>query len=258
VLVIQFLTGNRSMLLYIGLVILIFINYGIRRLHWSFLVPLGVTAFLLLNLVGLMRSSNYASIGEFIEKSSTSAEQATEQDAHGLFYTLTIGEFVVPFETLPQMVRTVGISDPPWLGLTYLRAPLYVIPSAIFPDRPLPLANWYMQQFYGGGYGLNEGRQFFFLAEAYLNLMVVGVVLLALFWGWLWGLLHQWMKLSNGNPAVVLVYALVVGFMFRCIAGDFVSLLVGIPQQSLVAALIGLAISGVSWHGHRRTKGLAA
>lgn len=252
VVVIQLLTGNRSMLLYIGLVTLIFINFAIRRLRWSFFVPLGIAAFLALNLIGLMRTSNYDSVGEFIEKSTSSAESATEEDAHGLFYTLTIGEFVVPFETFPQMIRTVGDSETPWFGLSYLRAPVFAVPSVVFPDRPLPLSNWYVQKFYGDGFGLNEGRQFFFMAEAYLNFMVAGVFLLVLFWGWLWGTLHQWMKHSGNDPAVVLVYALAVGFLFRCIAGDFVSLLVGMTQQSLVAAIIGLAIAGVSWRGRSR------
>lgn len=256
VIVIQLLTGNRSMILYMGLVVMIFVNFAITRLRLSFLLPFGFAAFIAMNLIGLMRTSNYENYGEFIEKSASSAVLASSDDPHGLFYTLTVGEFVVPFETLPQMIRTVGVSRAPWLGWSYLRAPSFAIPSVIFPDRSLPLANWYMQEFYGGGFLLNEGRQFFFMAEAYLNFLFVGVFFLALFWGVFWGGVHQWLKRSEYNPAVVLIYALAVGYIFRCVAGDFSSLLVGMTQQSLVAALIGLAFAGVSWRFSKEQVGL--
>jgi hypothetical protein len=141
----------------------------------------------------------------------------------------------------------VGISDTPWYGVSVLRTPLYLIPGAIFPDRPLPLANWYMRRFYGGGYGLNEGRAFFFLAEGYLNFMFAGVVLVALLWGFGWGALHRWMTSHSGNPFVVMIYALAVGFIFRAIAGDVSTILIGMTQQSLVAAVLGLAITGARW-----------
>jgi hypothetical protein len=252
VVIVQVLTGNRSMLVYIAIATLVFANYGVRRLRWRFLVPLGVLAFAALNLLGALRGSNYESVADFIERSADIAERVTVDEKEGYFYTLTIGEFVVPIETLPQMVRTVGISEAPWLGVSYARAPLYLIPSFIFPDRPLPLANWYMKQFYGDGYGLNEGRQFFFLAEAYMNFAVAGIVLVALWWGWMWGTLHRWMLRSRGDPSAVLIYALAVAFMFRCIAGDFSTLLAGLSQQSLVAALIGLAIAGTRWRYSRR------
>ncbi|MBI5138140.1 MAG: oligosaccharide repeat unit polymerase [Nitrospirae bacterium] len=249
--VMHLITGNRGMLMYIVLVTLIFVHHGVRPLRWSFFVPFGVAIFLTLNLVGVIRGSDYESVADFATKSTLAAERGFADNPEGFFYTLTIGEFVVPFETLPQMVRTTGISAPPWMGISYLRAPVFLVPGAILPDRPLPLANWYMERFYGGGYGLNEGRQFFFLAEAYLNFGPVGIVLIALFWGWMWGALHQWMRRSNGDPAVVMVYALLVGFLFRCIAGDFSSLIAGSTQQSLVAALIGLSITGISWRSQR-------
>lgn len=253
VLVMQLLTGNRSQLLYMALAVLVFVHYAIRRLNWKFLLPIAAAGFVGLNFLGLIRGSNYENLADFADRTSNSVETADAQP-HGFLYTLTIGEFVVPFETLPQMVRTIGISAMPWLGLSYLRIPVYVIPSAVFPDRPLPLANWYMSRFYGGGYGLNEGRAFFFLAEAYLNFAFPGIVLIALFWGWLWGALHWWMLRSNGDPAVVLLYALTVAFMFRCIAGDFSSLVIGTTQQSLSAALIGLAIAGVRWRQRSRRR----
>lgn len=244
------LTANRSMLMYIAVVLLTFVHVAIKRLSLRLLAPLAVAGFLLLNVMGLVRGSGYEDLADLVERTSASSEQTSE--SKNLFYTLTIGEFVVPFETLPQMARTVGISSAPWFGWSYLRSPIYLIPGAIFPDRPLPLSNWYMQEFYGGGYGLNEGRQFFFLSEAYLNFGAIGPLLIALVWGVGWGVLQKWQLIHRGDPAVAVVYALTVGYMYRCIAGDAMQLVAGLTQQSLVAAVVGLLIAGVAFRSGRR------
>jgi hypothetical protein len=246
---IQVLTGNRSMLVYIALVLMIFIHHGIVRISPRILLPVGLFGFLALNLHGMLRGSNYESIVDFFEQSSAILERVGEDSGDGLFYTLTIGEFVVPFEVLVRFVHDIGITEDPWFGLSFLRTPLYSIPSAIFPDRPPSLGAWYMSTFYGSGYGLNEGRAFLFLAEGYLNFGPVGIAVISVLWGTVWGTLHRWMQRAANQPAAVLCYALVLGFMFRCVRGDFSTLTAGIAQQSLIPALIGLWMAGVGWVG---------
>jgi len=241
-LVIHLVTGNRTMILYLAVVLAIFTHFRIRRLSFAFLAPVAIAGFIGLNVVGAFRGSDYETFGDFSEQTLRSVE-TTGDVKESLFYTLTIGEFVVPFETLPQMVRTIGITEWPWFGASFLRSPVYLIPSAIFPDRPPSLANWYMSKYYGGGYGLNEGRAFFFLAEGYLNFGPAGVFLVAVAWGLLWGALHRWMQRGRDRFGTVLVYALTVGYMFRCIAGEFTTLLVGITQQSLVAVAIVILVT---------------
>ncbi len=253
VIIMQLLMGNRGMIMYIILTTLIYVHFAINPLKVKTIALISIVAFLALNIFGHARTSNYESFSDFIEKTTSAIESSTAENNEGFFYTLTVGEFVIPFETLPQMIRTVGIEETPWFGISYLRSPLYLIPSAIFTDRPLPLANWYMQEYYGGGYGLNEGRQFFFLSEAYINFGPIGIVLISLLWGWMWGGLHQWLKINHYSPEIALIYALAVGFMFRCIAGDFSSLVAGFTQQSLAGVLLGLTITGVYWKSAKRS-----
>ena len=121
-------TGNRSMLMYLGIVLAIYVHFAIRRLSWALLLPIAIAGFIGLNLMGMLRGSNYDSLDEFTEQTTTSVDHLSGDGQEGLFYTLTIGEFVVPFETLPQMVRSVGVTQWPWLGLSILRAPVYLIP----------------------------------------------------------------------------------------------------------------------------------
>lgn len=245
-------TGNRAMMMYLAMALLIFFNFRIRRISLSMLLPVAIAGFLALNVMGILRGSNYESLADFSEKTFSSAESGPAVETESFFYTLTMGEFVVPFETLPQLVRTIGVTETPWFGASFLRAPVYLIPSFVYADRPLPLSNWYMEKFYGGGYGLNEGRQFFFLSEGYLNFGPFGVLLLAAAWGLGWGALHRWMQRGRERFGTVLIYALLTAFMFRCIAGDVVSLIVGTTQQSLVAVFLILVVANV-FEGRRHT-----
>lgn len=259
---VQLLLGNRSVVMYMGLTIAFFVHYAVRPLPARVLIPLAFAGFVFLNIVGFLRGSKYQSFSDLVTRSAAAVgglQQSNDLD-HRWFYTLTTGEFVVPFETLPEMVRSVGTRVPPTLGTTFLRAPLFMVPSVIYPDRPLPLTNWYMAKFYGSGFGLNEGRAFFFMSEGYLNFGPAGIILLLFAWGAFWGAVREYVRLANGNPGSALLAALSVAFIFRAVAGDFVSLLIGLPEQSLSCAVIGLALmTGFgAWYRYRPQAGTAA
>jgi len=238
--------GNRSMVLYILISFGTFFLIKVRYFKWKTLLFLGLSAFVFLNIVGMTRKSEYHSFQDFLTKSFDGASRALTDSTEGMFYTLTVGEFVVPFETLPQMVRTVGTRFEPWFGWSYLRAPVFLVPSAIYPDRPLDLANWYMQEFYGQQGRLNEGRQFFFLAEGYLNFGPFGIIFISIIWGIGWRLLFEWLKQCDFDPGATMIYALGLGYMFRCISGTFVSFVSGFTQQSLAIAILGLIFAGAT------------
>lgn len=243
---VQVVLGARGVLLYMGLAVVIFWHVSVETISARFLAVAALSAFLILNIMGLWRSSKYASFSDVWTRTE-SAESVGSSS--GLFYTLTTGEFVVPFETLPQMIRSVGSEINPRFGLTYLEAPLFLIPSVLFPQRPATLTAWYMDHYYGGGFGANEGRAFFFTAEGYLNFGPLGVLATMLVWGWLLGALHQYRDFSKGQPGSLLLYALSVAFIFRGIAGDAASVVAGLPEQSLSVAVFGLWIA--SWGNPR-------
>jgi hypothetical protein len=240
----QLVLGDRSLVLYMVLTVGMFFHFAIRPLSPKALVASAVVSFVFLTGVGLVRSSMYGSIDDVVQRTTASATslRSSGNALADWTYPLTVGEFAVPFETMAEMIRSTGTRIPAEFGLTYLKAPLFFIPSVLFPSRPAPLATWYVNTFYGGGFGKNEGREFFFLAEGYLNGGPGGVLLLAILWGVLWGGIAQYLRSADGNPGSVLLVALSIAFLFRAIAGDSVSLLVGLPEQNLSAALIGLAV----------------
>ncbi len=241
-LLINFLMGNRGLIVYFAIAVWLFWHHAIRPISTRKLALLGIAAFLSLNLVGIVRGSKFESVSNFWQRTTDAFDRSRESN-DALFYTLTIGEFVVPFETLPQMIRSVGSSLSPQLGATYLRAPSFWIPGALYPSRPLPLSNWYMKEFYGSGLGLNENRSFFFLSEGYLNFGTVGVLATMIGWGLFLGACRSYERHNRGNPGAVLIYAFTVAFIFRGVAGEFVSIFVGLPEQILSAVIVGLWIT---------------
>ena len=238
------LMGSRNMIMYMGLTVAVFWHYAVRRIPFMKMAAVGLVCFLSLNVVGYLRASNYASVTDFWTESAT-AYKETSGEKGRMMYTLTIGEFVVPFETLPQMIRSVGSDIQPEFGLTYLKGALLWIPNVVFPDRPPTLTHWYMETFYGEGHGLNIGRSFFFLSEGYLNFGFLGVLATMLAWGVFLGVVHFYLQESKGNPAAIMLCALTIAFIYRGIAGDFSSIFVGLPEQSLSAAVIGMWIANI-------------
>jgi hypothetical protein len=141
------------------------------------------------------------------------------------------------------MIKSVGTEISPQLGRTYLEAPLLIIPTDIFPDRPLALQNWYMQKFYGDYFLANENRSFFFLSEGYLNFGPLGALATMFVWGLFLGTAHNYAKSAKGEPGAVLLYALTIAFIFRGIAGHVGSLIVGLPAQAWGIVIVGIWIS---------------
>jgi hypothetical protein len=225
---------------------LIFWHHTIRRISFKAVALIGLIAFVFLNVYGMMRESKYDSLSDVVRKNENSFEllQVTGGTYDAATYTLTTGEFAVPFETFPQMIKSVGPDIFPKFGFTYLRSPLFFIPSVLFPSRPEALGNWYMKQFYGSGWGLNEGRAFYFLSEGYLNFGPAGVLAIMVVWGAALGAIHHYIRTAKSEPGAVLLYALSLAYIPAVIAGEFVSVLVGLPEQYLIAAILGIWLTG--------------
>lgn len=228
--------GNRSAILYQGLVVVIFWNLAVARVRFARALPLVAVAFLALNLFGYLRGARYESLGDVVASGGSKFGRVQESGDlhHGLFYTITTGEFVVPFETLPTVMAARDDQVTPKWGSTLANSLSLVVPSVFWPDRPLPLASWYVREFYGAGYGSNEGRQFYFATEGWVNFGPGGVLLIMGLWGLAWGIVGRYLLREKLDPAGALVGALCVAYIPRAIAGDSATLLVAIPEQSLL------------------------
>lgn len=198
---------------------------------------IGLGAFFLLNLVGLLRGDSYDNLQNAIALLHD-RKKDLGYESPSWFYVLSTGNFAVPFETFPQIVRSMGEKYLPGSGFYSFKSLSLIVPSFVWPDRPLPLANWYMEAFYGPT-PKSEGRQFFFLSEAYMNFGPFGMIV----WGWLMARVMRWLAAATtyvrSEPTIGAAVALLTASMLNFVSSDLVGFMVvfakefGVPLLAL-------------------------
>ena len=83
--------------------------------------------------------------------------------------------FGAPFSNLTRILSEVPRSIPYVYGLTYLQTIVVILPSSLYPDRPLSPAEWFSREFYPNEYYAGGARGFFVVTEAYWNFGLFGV-----------------------------------------------------------------------------------
>lgn len=234
--------GRRGALIVLAGATAYVVNVLYRRFTVRQIGVLVIGGFLAMNLIGLLRGDTYQDAAALVETVQSRSESVREQDEGvNLAYTLTTGHFAVPFETLPQVIRTFGDRYLPGLGLYSARALTLLVPAALWPDRPLPLPNWYMATFYGET-ELNVGRQFFFLSEAYMNLGPLGFLVWGILLAVLWLGIGDAAERAWSDPLRTAGYGLVIGSMLSIVAADVGGFLVAFAKgYALPIVLVGAA-----------------
>lgn len=217
-LLIFLIMGRRAAVVTLGLAtIFILFRVNIIKNIWP-IFAIMILGFFALNWIGLIRGESYDSLlsaMEIIIKKSTSLQESGEISG-GIFYTLTTGNFVVPFEVLPQLMRKMQSFSDFDFGTTIPKNISLVIPTVLYPERVIPLGNWYMTEFYGTT-SLNEGRQFYFLGEAYKNFGPFGFLI----WGPI--MAYIFFKIFSQctiTPPVLAIQSLVFGSLLNIQATD--------------------------------------
>lgn len=218
--------GRRGSLTALLMALFFIYHYGYKPITLKFFLVLLFMVFVGLNLIGLLRGDSYANLADFYDVVLERNNQLNTSGDIDLFYTLTTGNFTVPFETLPQVISRWGDSITPRLGLTIFNDLSLLVPSALWESRPLPLANWYMREFYDSSAAMNEGRQFFFLTESYLNFGPLGAPIWALIYGYLFSIFVFYVIRRLKNPFVLSLMSMLSGSILNLVSSDLISGLV--------------------------------
>lgn len=217
-----FIMGRRSSLVVLFGSTLYAYHAAYKRLTPVQLLAAILIVFLALNFIGLTRGESYNDLGTIVDTISRQADRL-DDDSPGWFYVLTTGNFAVPFETMPQIVRTMGHEYLPGFGIYSLRSLSLIVPSAIWSaistERPAGLSNWYMETFYGS-VARNEGRQFFFLSEAFMNFGPLGMVIWGAFTGWTIKAVAFLARNSRKDALVGALVAVFIGSLLNFVSTD--------------------------------------
>lgn len=213
--------GRRAVLVVLVVASLGGYHVMIRKIPLLVLLAIGFLGFITLNLVGLTRGESYQEIGQIFEILADRRDSAAKNDI-GLFYTLTDGNFAIPFETFPQIIRSLGEKFSLGFGAYSTRAFLFIIPSFLWESRPLPLSNWYVQLFYGES-EMNIGRQFFILTAPYMDLGIVGVSLFGIFMAYFLRFVARLAAKKKSDPIFATGVLMFLGNMLNLVANDFLA-----------------------------------
>jgi oligosaccharide repeat unit polymerase len=240
-----FIMGRRGALVVLSLALIIVHALCNKRLSYFTYITIVSLGFLALNLIGLLRGASYDSLSTFYESTVDRYNYVSEISEVGFFYTITDGNFVIPFQTLPNIISKLNYVGDFSYGTVTLNSLLLMVPSFIWSDRPLPLANWYMMEFVDPNAALNEGRQFFFLSESYLNFGPLGI----LFWGFGYGFifagLASYFHRNRSSYIHVVLFALILGNMLNFVASDTVGGVIAFCKNYGFPCLLMLAFSYV-------------
>jgi len=232
--------GRRAEIAVWGLIYLINFSILFKRIKIINIIALAAAGFIFLNFLGIVRQSNYEDIGSFQARISEKlATSATES----YFYTVTSGQFAVPFESLPILMDAHPSSDFRY-GTTVIENLALWVPRVLWEDKPYGLTRWFYQTYYDPSAPPNEGRAFFFLSEGYLNFGIVGVVLWAALWGLFWKSISNLVSRQHDQSFfAVFVFSVFTSNIIKLIAGDSGSIFVAIPKQTILWFLLAASLS---------------
>lgn len=238
----QIILARRSEIAVWSLTYIIFYSILVKHVSLKKILPIVLVGFVFLNLLGFARQANYESLETF---TSSFSEQYNnlENDKSGMFYTLTTGQFVIPYETVPMLMEKLPYSEMKY-GTTLFDIILQWVPRSIWTDKSYGNGVWYYRTYYDPSGLSNEGRQFFFLAEGYLNFGLIGIFLWSILWGFFWKNISLLIKFQNRiSILTAYLYASYAASMLTLIASDSVGIFVAFVKTKLLWFMIGYIIA---------------
>jgi len=246
--------GRRAVLVVMGISLIYLYHKLVKPIKAPILMGIIIMGFIGLNIVGLLRGDSYNNITSLADTVSKKFEKESNEGTidSGFMYTLTTGNFVVPYETFPQIIRTMGKDENFGYGKYTFQSLLLIIPNFLWHDRPLPLSNWYMKKFYGGA-AMNEGRQFYILTSFYMDYGPFGIII----WAIILGVIFAWIsKLSTiylSSPIGISIVAILLGNMLNMQSTDLLGFIVVFTKNTLLPLFLILFFSKLVLTKKRKT-----
>jgi oligosaccharide repeat unit polymerase len=241
---VSLLAGARGQLAVVGVLVVLFFHYRVRRLSLAIVLLGGLAGYFLMNGLSIARnSSNPAEMLSLI----------ADQIEYNGFQFLGIGQGEL--HTSSNLLRLIGGIDTQEdtfrMGQITMSNIVSNVPRAIWPGRPPTGSELFVQVFYpgvldeGGGYGS------FIFQDPYWDFGFAGVFLSAIAVMWMMRKVHAWLIVDRGTSFSVLLYAIVYSFLVVAVvrsgihAGVKSALIAGAPLL-LIAIIVRITSNPAS------------
>jgi oligosaccharide repeat unit polymerase len=222
------LSGSRGGMFGTLCAIFIFIHYRIKKWRLS-VIALGIVLSLfLLNGISVVRSTSKPSDMYDI------LVYETDGNVISLINLGSSGEFLVGLN-LMKLIEAISSGETKLnYGKGFLDDITCYIPRAIFPNRPLPLSERFVEEFYpgvregGGGYGL------FFLQDGYWAFGLMGVLISMVLYSCAISNIYMYFKNYFESDFMVLMYSFI-----------YFPLVISSPRSGLLISLKSALMSSI-------------
>jgi oligosaccharide repeat unit polymerase len=192
--------GKRSSFIYPAILILLCWMVRNRKVPYLRLAVVGTTAFFLIGLLGLVRSSNWTDMNTL----NLDAFHETSISEMGTKSLEEMAKRSGSESTFFAILAKVPQEEDMLYGKTYLEWGLRFVPRQLWPEKPRGVDVQANQTFYGADWGLPAGA----VGEAYWNFHLPGVLIIF----FLMGIFKRWLADLLLNyptaPAVMVIYML--------------------------------------------------
>jgi len=200
----SFFSGDRTMLILIALMLVVLINERLKPFNMRFIIVAAVFGVFALVLLGHLR--RYNSLDEMIA-------MVEREGISALVNLKSSGEFRYTTGTLLNYIKALD-SPVSFAGLgVYVTELLIWIPTFLFPNRPLPLAEQYMLDFYPDA-PAGTGHGWFILTDGYMALGLLGVAAEMLLFGLLIGFVYRKCFANRESPIRSFLYSYFLLYVF--------------------------------------------
>jgi hypothetical protein len=235
-------SGGKFEVLFVAFLVLCHLNYAKGALKFRYLVIAAVLLYPLATMITHVR--NTTSLTMMVSEAS----DLIQRDPSILSPDRS-SELVGPPRSLMLIIEDIGRGSMSYsFGATYVDELATWIPRAIWPDRPRPMAEQFMERFFPRIDAQGGGKGFFVLTGGYWALGIIGAVAEAAACGWLLGWLYALFAVGRRTLIGNLLYG-VLAFWFSVMV--IRTGLVGVTKAALMAAAPLLLLAAVAW-GIRR------
>jgi len=198
--ILNIIGGHRSIIISLFICLLLAFQPYLKRRHIMLILILSFV--MVFTISGGIR---YARTGTTFNQKAENLYVYFSQvkSVKSLFWGLS--DFIEPFSTFITLIENIP-ENIPFDYNAYIKDFSLLIPTIIYPDRPLPYNKWYVKTFVPEMFARGGGFTFYVIGFGYLFAGVIGVMITLFLFGALFELLNNFFRMI-GDAAGLFLYA---------------------------------------------------
>jgi oligosaccharide repeat unit polymerase len=197
------LGGARSAVVLAGILIACFFHYRVKRIGPKLIIAIFLAGYFIVNTMSVLRITSNP-----MEMIKVFSEQTQESIA---FLSLNNSGELLTGQNLMRLISGIRNGESGYsYGATIFSELLVYIPRSLYPDRPLPISELFIETFYPGVRDAGGGYGFFYLMEGYWAFGLLGVFVFMVFYARLVQWVYMYFQRNVKSDFATLWYAFIL------------------------------------------------